>query len=87
MVLRLCPDSREISFRVDDCPTRKVGRLLPTGVIKVYMIRRPESITTLSGYLHATWLSFCNRYAGPCELYRIKGPHPPLTREQTDSKI
>lgn len=38
MVLRFLSDSREISFRLDDCPTRNSGELLPIGVIKVYMI-------------------------------------------------
>jgi hypothetical protein len=51
MVLHLCPDSREISFRHDDCLTQKAGQLLPIGVIKVYMIWGPKSITGFSGFL------------------------------------
>jgi hypothetical protein len=32
MVLLFSLDSREISFRLDDCPSQKIGRLLPIGV-------------------------------------------------------
>jgi hypothetical protein len=45
--LAFISDSREISFRLDDCPSRKAGRLLPIGVIKVYRIFECESTVFL----------------------------------------
>jgi hypothetical protein len=40
MVLHFIPNSREISFRLDDCRSQKAGQLLPIGVFKVYRILR-----------------------------------------------
>jgi hypothetical protein len=44
MVSHIISDSREISFRLDDCPSRKAGRLLPIGVNQFYQIFAPISI-------------------------------------------
>ena len=43
MVLRFNSDSREISFRTDDYPSREAGQLLPIGVKQVYRIRAISS--------------------------------------------
>jgi hypothetical protein len=43
MVLPFISDSREISFRLDDCLSRKTGRLLPIGVKLLYNICVSES--------------------------------------------
>jgi hypothetical protein len=46
MVLRIHPDSREISFRIDDWQARKPFRgLLPIGVLRVYSGKASVSIT------------------------------------------
>ena len=43
MVLRFPSDSREISFRPDDCPSQAIGQLLPTGMGQVHMICQATS--------------------------------------------
>jgi len=50
MVLRFLSDSREISFRLDDCPSRKIGRLLPIGVSGLYVMWITMSIDYNHGF-------------------------------------
>jgi hypothetical protein len=47
MVLLFIPNSREISFRLDDCRSQKAGQLLPIGVLIVYAVWGQKSIYCL----------------------------------------
>jgi hypothetical protein len=67
MVLRFLSDSREISFRLDDCPPEKNRALLPIGVISLYYINWCASITGtgLSGII-SIWMTGCPRLMRRC---------------------
>jgi hypothetical protein len=67
MVLRFLSDSREISFRLDDCPPEKNRALLPIGVISLYYINWRASITGtgLSGII-SIWMTGCPRLMRRC---------------------
>jgi hypothetical protein len=48
MVLLFISDSREISFRIDDCLSQNNGRLLPIGVMLFYVILMYLSIELIT---------------------------------------
>ena len=51
MVLRFLSDSREISFRLDDCPPEKVGRYSPSEL--VISIQQKKVVVDKNPLIHA----------------------------------